>query len=60
VVIMDGYVTPDIVDSVRALLDSGEAAEMMALKNFELGRRFFSYDILERRLRQTFMNFGQV
>lgn len=60
VVIMDGYVTPDIVDSVRALLDSGEAAEMMALKNFELGRRFFSYAILERRLRQTLMNFGQV
>lgn len=60
VVIMDGYVTPDIVDTVRGLLDAPSAAEMMALKNFELGRRFFSYDILERRLRQTFMNFGQV
>ncbi len=60
VVIMDGYVTPDIVEAVEALLDSPAAAEMMTLKNYELGRRFFSYDILERRLRQTFMNFGQV
>ncbi len=60
VVLMDNYVTPDTVESVRAILDTPEAVQMMGEKNFELGKRFFSFELLEQRLRQVFMSFGQV
>ncbi|GAB1482704.1 hypothetical protein MASR2M78_15200 [Treponema sp.] len=60
VVLMDSYVTPETVESVRSLLQAKEAAEMMARKNFMLAKHFFSYELLERRLRQVLMNFGQV
>lgn len=60
VVVMENYVTSETVDAVRAILETPEAVEMMTLKNFELGRRFFSYELLEQRLKQVLMNFGQV
>lgn len=60
VVVMDSYVTPETVDSVRDLLDAPAAVESMVRKNFELAKRFFSYELLEQRLRQALMNFGQV
>ena len=60
VVVMDTYVMPETVETVRALLRSPEGTEIMARKNFELARRFFSYTLLEQRLHQALMNFGQV
>ncbi|MDR1929766.1 MAG: glycosyltransferase family 4 protein, partial [Treponema sp.] len=60
VVVMDTYITPDTVDTVNAILDSPEGVEVMTAKNFELGKRFFSYKLLEQRLRQVLMNFGQL
>jgi glycosyltransferase involved in cell wall biosynthesis len=60
VVVMDNYVTPEIVDTVRSLLKAPAAVEMMTEKNFALGKQFFSYELLEQRLRQVLMNFGQV
>jgi glycosyltransferase involved in cell wall biosynthesis len=60
VVVMDTYITPDTVDTVKAILQSPDAAPMMTSKNFELGRRFFSFRLLEQRLRQVLMNFGQL
>jgi glycosyltransferase involved in cell wall biosynthesis len=60
VVVMDNYVTPDTVNTVRAILESPDAVEVMTAKNFELGRRFFSFKLLEQRLHQVMMNFGQL
>jgi glycosyltransferase involved in cell wall biosynthesis len=60
VVIMENYVTTETVDTVRALLEYPEAAVFMADRNYELGKKFFSYKLLEQRLRQALMNFGQV
>ncbi|GHU81339.1 glycosyl transferase [Spirochaetia bacterium] len=60
VVVMDNYVTQDTIDTVRSILESPEGVEMMTAKNFELGRRFFSFTLLEQRLRQVMMNFGQL
>ncbi|QQO09235.1 glycosyltransferase family 4 protein [Breznakiella homolactica] len=60
VVVMENYVTPEIVDTVRAILDSPDAVEVMTAKNFELGHHFFSYSLLEQRLHQVMMNFGQL
>jgi glycosyltransferase involved in cell wall biosynthesis len=60
VVVMENYVTPETIETVGAILDSPEAAEVMTAKNFELGRRFFSFKLLEQRLHQVMMNFGQL
>jgi glycosyltransferase involved in cell wall biosynthesis len=60
VVVMDTYITPETVETVSAILENPEAAEVMTARNFEIGRRFFSYKLLEQRLRQCFMNFGQL
>jgi glycosyltransferase involved in cell wall biosynthesis len=60
VVVMDTYVTAETINTVRALLDNPGMVEMITAYNFELGRRFFSFDLLEQRLKQVMMNFGQL
>jgi glycosyltransferase involved in cell wall biosynthesis len=60
VVVMDNYVTPETVETVRAIIESPAAAEVMTANNFELGRKFFSFTLLEQRLHQVMMNFGQL
>ncbi|MDR2181845.1 MAG: glycosyltransferase, partial [Treponema sp.] len=60
VVVMDTYITPETVETVGAILDSPDGVQVMTAKNFELGRRFFSFSLLEQRLRQILMNFGQL
>jgi hypothetical protein len=60
VVIMENYVTNETVDTVRSLLECPQAGEVLAERNFELARKFFSYSLLEQRLRQVLMNFGQL
>jgi glycosyltransferase involved in cell wall biosynthesis len=60
VVVMENYVTPETVETVRALLGSPGAVEFMTERNYELGRRFFSFSLLEQRLRSVLMNFGQL
>lgn len=60
VALMDNYVTPETVETVEKLLDSPEAVQLLAERNFMLARRFFSYELLEQRLRQVLMSFGQV
>jgi hypothetical protein len=60
VVVMDNYISPETVDTVRTLLDYPQATEIMADRNFALGRKFFSFELLEQRLRQVLMNFGQL
>jgi glycosyltransferase involved in cell wall biosynthesis len=60
VVVMDTYITPETVETVKSILESPEAVKVMTARNFELGKRFFSFSLLEQRLRQVLMNFGQV
>ncbi|MDR1210961.1 MAG: glycosyltransferase family 4 protein [Spirochaetaceae bacterium] len=60
VVVMENYVTPETVETVRSLLDKPGAVEFMTERNYELGRRFFSFSLLEQRLRSVLMNFGQL
>jgi glycosyltransferase involved in cell wall biosynthesis len=58
VVVMENYVTPDTIETVRAILNRPASAEILGARNFELGRKFFSYRLLEQRLHQVMMNFG--
>jgi glycosyltransferase involved in cell wall biosynthesis len=60
VIIMENYVTNETVQTVRSLLESPLAGELLAERNFELARKFFSFNLLEQRLRQVLMNFGQL
>jgi glycosyltransferase involved in cell wall biosynthesis len=60
VVVMDTYITPETVDTVSTILDNPDAVEVMTARNFELGKRFFSFSLLEQRLRQVLMNFGKL
>jgi len=60
VVVMDTYITPDTVETVNAMLDSPGAIDFITTNNFELGKRYFSFSLLEQRLRQVLMNFGQL
>ncbi|MFA6508626.1 MAG: glycosyltransferase family 4 protein [Treponemataceae bacterium] len=60
VVQIENYITPETVDQVRGLLDAPSLADVLTERNFKLARRFFSYELLEQRLKHVLMNFGQV
>ena len=48
VVIMENYVINETVEEVRSLLEGPTAGEILAERNFELARKFFSFNLLER------------
>jgi glycosyltransferase involved in cell wall biosynthesis len=60
VVIMENYVTNETVETVRSLLENPQTGAVLADRNFALARKFFSFNLLEQRLRQVLMNFGQL
>ena len=48
--LMDGYLTDEVVRDVRRALDDPSYGEEMADYNYEVGRRFFSYDRVAQEL----------
>ena len=58
--LIDTYITEDTVHHVRRLLDEAGFRDEVAERNFDLGRGYFSYELLELRLRQIIANFGAV
>ena len=57
-VIMDTYITDDDVKNVQKILDDPEYRSGIVEKNFALGKEFFSYDILETKLKTILLNYG--
>ncbi len=57
VIAMDGVLTRTVVERVRRVLNDPEYRQQMVDKNFELGKHFFSYSVLRRKLRAIIMNF---
>jgi spore maturation protein CgeB len=51
VVEFDGYISDATLEHARYLLTHPQEAAQSAEQNYELARRYFSYTILERRLR---------
>jgi len=47
----DGSLTNDVVEHARRVLDDKKYAETMTNRNYEIGRRFFSYNVVEEELR---------
>lgn len=60
VIAFDGYITNQTIEKTREVLSDPNLVEKMALRNYELGRRFYSYSVLEREL-QTLISecFGE-
>lgn len=57
VITMDGYMTRDVVSRVeRIIRDRGFREEMVDF-NYEIGKAFFSYGVLRRKLRALVTNF---
>ena len=57
-IIMDTYITDDDVKAVKRILEDETYRNQVVEKNFELGKEFFSYDILETKLKTILLNYG--
>jgi mannosylglucosylglycerate synthase len=55
VIEIDGYVTGDAVQKANRVLKDTAMRQRMVDHNFELGRRFFSYEVLESQLKALMM-----
>jgi glycosyltransferase involved in cell wall biosynthesis len=60
VVAMNDFVTDDVLENIETILTNKERREQMVSKNFKLGRKYFSYDILQRELAEILLTYGQV
>jgi glycosyltransferase involved in cell wall biosynthesis len=47
---IDGFVSKQVVEEVRQLLEDQEYRDEVANRNYELARQFFSYGVAERKL----------
>ena len=56
--LMDTYITDETVRHVRRFLDEPAFRDEATERNFALGKKYFSYQLLEQRLRIVIMNFG--
>ncbi|WP_053228386.1 glycosyltransferase family 4 protein [Spirochaeta cellobiosiphila] len=51
VVAMDGYVTDQVVEDFRTVLEDKKTAQKMGKRNLEIAQRYFSYEVLEYKLK---------
>jgi len=56
VIAMNGYLTRDVVSRVRRVVEDQQYREEIVDRNYELGRHFFSYSVLRRKLRVLITN----
>jgi len=57
VIEMEGYVTPNVIDEVNHLIANRDSFGGNGEINFSLASRFFSYEVLRRKLRNILTNF---
>lgn len=53
---MDGYLTSEVVSQVKRVISDEQFRNEMVEKNYELGKRFFSYTVLRRKLQALVSN----
>lgn len=56
VITMNGYLTKDVVTRVQRVVEDHDFREQMVNSNYELGKLFFSYSVLRRKLRALITN----
>ena len=55
---MSGYVTDEVVENINSLiLAKKEKYRETAERNYTLAARYFSYEVLRRKLRSILVNF---
>lgn len=57
VIAMDGYITRDVVSKVQQIIADPDYRQRMVDYNYEVGRAFFSFSVLRRKLRALVTNF---
>jgi len=57
VITMDGYLTRRVIEQVRQVISDEQYRNEMVEHNYELGKRFFSYAVLRRKLRSLITQF---
>ena len=60
VIEIDGYVTQAAVDKTKVVLDNQEFCQQMVEHNYELGLKYFSYNVLHRGLRSLLVQQGWI
>jgi glycosyltransferase involved in cell wall biosynthesis len=56
VIAFDGYITKDTIKQIKVLLDNPDKISQMAEKNYMLGWRYLSFEMLEEKLEQLLIN----
>jgi glycosyltransferase involved in cell wall biosynthesis len=56
VISFDGYITTDTIKKIKSLLASPDEISQMAEKNYMLGWRYLSYEMLEEKLEQLLID----
>jgi hypothetical protein len=57
VITMNGFLTRNVLEQVRQVIASADYRREMVDHNFELGKKFFSYSVLRRKLRSLITAF---
>ena len=57
VISMNGYLTKSVVSQVEQVINDAEFRQAMVNHNYELGKAFFSYTVLRRKLRALITNY---
>lgn len=57
VITMNGYLTRDVIGQVEKVIADDKYRDEMVEHNYELGKAFFSYAVLRRKLRALISNF---
>jgi glycosyltransferase involved in cell wall biosynthesis len=55
--VMDGFLTQTNVQTVREILESSERRKAMVEHNYEIAKRYYSFNVLRNRLTSILMNF---
>jgi glycosyltransferase involved in cell wall biosynthesis len=56
-VVMDGFITSDIVRKVKAIIESTETRQRMVNRNYDIASRYYSYARLRESLSALIINF---
>ncbi|HID78119.1 MAG TPA: glycosyltransferase [Planctomycetaceae bacterium] len=57
VVAMNGFLTRSVLEEVRRVIEDHAYRQEMVDRNFQLGKQFFSYSVLRRKLRSLITHF---
>ena len=60
VVEMNKFVNGDVIAEIQSILENPDKRHRMVEKNFDLASRYFSFELLEQKLKTVLLNFGQI